>query len=691
VVSGSWGWPFADFYTAKYGATDGAMLWERRYDGPTSGYDAAIGIAVDTNDDVIVTGSSHNGSNADIYTARYAAQDGALLWQSLYNGQGNTNDAPTAVAVDLSGNVVVTYLSSDSPANVKHYVSKHAAGDGRLLWEQRCDGPTNSAFSVRALAVDALGNVVVTGFSYGTNSDNDYYTAKYAQTDGALLWGRRNSQGAFATDVTVDSNGNVVVTGSSKGYPWNSDFYTAKYAPTDGAVLWDRHYDGLLYFVASDSAYPVGVAIDTDGNVLVAGSSYIAKYEETDGALLWEHRWSEAYAQDMALDSSDNVILAGSRTIKFSGVDGSVLWEIERGGSVVALDRDGNVVVAGDAGFGKFAADDGALVWESTSIGNLTAVTVDLNSDVILTGIVREGSTTRAYTVKCASTDGSVLWERYAPTNSSLGAVAVDGRGNVVVTGHSEAEWRNTPLYTAKYAAADGELIWERRHYGSALSENHGQAVVVDPSGDVVVTANSEFPCWFCFSGEVYTAKYAAVDGALLWEQRFNGYNGARGVGLDSSANVVVAGYAGGGLCDQAACWFDGDYYVAKYAAANGSLLWEQRYNGPADGDDGPHSFAMGSDGAIAITGETATVKYVMTQVTYPTPILLSLSFTPEGARLRFTGDAGRTYRLQRASDPAGPWSTFATLTAPPDGAVEHLDTAPLCCSQMYFYRVAAP
>jgi hypothetical protein len=45
----------------------------------------------------------------------------------------------------------------------------------------------------------------------------------------------------------------------------------------------------------------------------------------------------------------------------------------------------------------------------------------------------------------------------------------------------------------------------------------------------------------------------------------------------------------------------------------------------------------------------------------------------------------GRTYRLQRASDPAGQWSTIVTLTAPPDGAVEHIDAAPLS------YRVSAP
>jgi len=51
--------------------------------------------------------------------------------------------------------------------------------------------------------------------------------------------------------------------------------------------------------------------------------------------------------------------------------------------------------------------------------------------------------------------------------------------------------------------------------------------------------------------------------------------------------------------------------------------------------------------------------------------------------------EAGRSYRLQRASNPAGPWTIFAALTAPLDGAVEHFDPAPLASPA--FYRVAAP
>jgi hypothetical protein len=45
--------------------------------------------------------------------------------------------------------------------------------------------------------------------------------------------------------------------------------------------------------------------------------------------------------------------------------------------------------------------------------------------------------------------------------------VAVDGGGNVVVTGNSFlTDYRESDYYTAKYAAADGASLWEKRFSG---------------------------------------------------------------------------------------------------------------------------------------------------------------------------------------------------------------------------------
>src|SRR5438034_962365 len=78
----------------------------KRYNGPANGFDRAAAVAVDGSGSVVVTGASWNGTNADYYTAKYAAADGALLWEKRYNGPANSGDYARAVAVDGSDNVV---------------------------------------------------------------------------------------------------------------------------------------------------------------------------------------------------------------------------------------------------------------------------------------------------------------------------------------------------------------------------------------------------------------------------------------------------------------------------------------------------------------------------------------------------------------------------------------------------------
>jgi hypothetical protein len=124
----------------------------------------------------------------------------------------------------------------------------------------------------------------------------------------------------------------------------------------------------------------------------------------------------------------------------------------------------------------------------------------------------------------------------------------------------------------------------------------------VDASGNVVVTASS-YNGPPNYDNDYYTAKYAAADGALLWEKRYDGpAHGSdvpSAVAVDGSGNVVVTGQSGSSSSER-------DYYTVKYAAADGALLWEKRYNGPANGDEimrGPHSLALGPNGMVAITG----------------------------------------------------------------------------------------
>ena len=69
-----------------------------------------------------------------------------------------------------------------------------------------------------------------------------------------------------------------------------------------------------------------------------------------------------------------------------------------------------------------------------------------------------------------------------------------------------------------------------------------------------------------------------------------------------------------------------------------------------------------------------------------PAPIL---TIVPAGYFIRFEAIAGRTYDVQRAPTPNGPWTTLATLLAPVSGPMEYHDANPPPAQS--FYRTACP
>jgi len=261
-----------DYVTIKY-SNIGVALWTNRYNGPADWDDTAYAVVADDNNDVIVTGGfSYIGSGTSDYATIKYSSSGMPLWTNCYNGPLNGDDGARAAALDRNNDVVVTGVSQGSESSTADYATIKYSSGGEPLWTNRYNGPSNEIDSACAVAVDGNNDVIVTGWSTGSGTyDFDYATIKYSSA-GVPLWTNRyngpgnGEDGAYA--VAVDSSNNVIVTGWSIGSGSTNDYATIKYSSA-GAGLWTNRYNGP----GNRDDQARALSVDRTGNVIVAGYS----------------------------------------------------------------------------------------------------------------------------------------------------------------------------------------------------------------------------------------------------------------------------------------------------------------------------------------------------------------------------------------------------------------------------------
>ncbi|MCI0329446.1 MAG: SBBP repeat-containing protein [candidate division Zixibacteria bacterium] len=353
-----------DYCTIKY-LPNGDTAWLRRYNGPGGFGDYAYAIDVDSFGNIYVAGESNGfGTSQDFAAIKYYP-NGDTAWVRRYNGPGNDNEEEPSLAIDNSGNVYITGRSADVGSTYDYATIKYDSL-GNEVWVKRYNGPGDSDDDSYAIEVDALGNVYVTGKSWGGTS-YDYATIKYAP-NGDTLWVRRydgpSNGNDVAIDVAVGSNGNVYVTGGS-----DSNYATIKY-DSAGNQLWLKRSNSR----AEESQGASFVASDKQGNAYVVGNyfsvpddiAWTAIKYDSGGTQLWYRAYrginfgQPREPKAMALDSTGNIYITGYdawyvATIKYDP-EGDLLWEKRYGdeeydyntvGNAIAVDGKGNVFVTG--------------------------------------------------------------------------------------------------------------------------------------------------------------------------------------------------------------------------------------------------------------------------------------------------------------------------------------------------------
>lgn len=410
---------------------------------------------------------------------------------------------------------------------------------GALAWLRQSGGDVDHINYGNAVAVDAAGNVFVTGDFSGqavfgditltSVGETDIFLVKYDQ-NGAVQWARRaGGVGADAGNhVAVDIPGNVYITGWFRD---SATFGNVTLTNTGEYTIFVARYDAsgnLRWAVRPDrSQYSYGsaVAVDSVGNVLVAGT-----YE---GAM----RFNQT---DLRAVGKTDAFLAKLDS------NGRATWALTAGGggedfaAGVALDASGNPHLAGSfSGNAWFARN------YISSLGE---------SDIFVAKFDKSGV---------------LQWARSGGGRGSdfCGAVAVDRTGAVVVAGDFErtaaiggqllTSLGGADIFVARYTA-DGQPSWAQRAGGTEMDSAY--SLVVDAAGNIHVGGQFQGKAGFGDAAmlmsfgesDIFVAKYAST-GALSWVKKFGGagYDTSGGLALDSSGAVhVTGGFAGDGIFD---------------------------------------------------------------------------------------------------------------------------------------------
>ena len=416
--------------------------------------------------------------------------------------------------------------------------------------------------------------------------------------------------------------------------------------PFTYSQTWDRQIDGGLGFddELADSALSssgelhllatTGTSVDADLLVVKL---------DARGNMVWQRRVdgpgaSEDLASAIALDSAGDVYVTGRThdpagsvdvyTLRLSGIDGTIVWEVATDGNAGSLDEGRDVAIApdgavyvtgtsfnenGDRDFLTLKFDAGGqALWRSRNKGPGLGTDADdvadfvalhPAGDVIIGGFSQNAAIPPedVWVLRLGAIDGAEQWSyRYdGGLEDTPKALVLDDRGDVYVAADTQQTGRK--LLSLKLDGATGAELWA--YVDDPGGRDLMRAVAVHPNGDPIFTARSDPDGDESNTNDdVFTTRRQSLDGAVVWSSRFGDSDfGAKeepeDLVIEPDGTIWVTGArvtAGEGL----------DVMVLELRELDGTARCVGSFSGPALGSDFGLRLHLGADGSRFLAGE---------------------------------------------------------------------------------------
>lgn len=219
----------------------GVQQWVKHYNGPGNKYDVASDVIIDASGNVFVTGASFGAGFAmiDYVTIKFDA-NGNQLWASRYNFS-NGFDIPAGLTLDNAGNVIVSGSSSSSLMNNNWDFAtvKYNQATGAQMQTQRQVNTGSAKDQLFAQTKDANGNIYTTGITSSNGVNFDVQTIKYDPNMNVVWVKTFDGSGNYdqGADIAIDNIGNVIVTGYSTKTNLTKEILVLSYS-SSGNLNW---------------------------------------------------------------------------------------------------------------------------------------------------------------------------------------------------------------------------------------------------------------------------------------------------------------------------------------------------------------------------------------------------------------------------------------------------------------------